>query len=137
VSKLSELEAIGPDNARRLSALGIDTTEEYVERAATTRGRHDLADRTGISDHLILEWINHLDLQRVQGLDWKYADLLEEAGVETLSELAQANAAKLSQKLAEISQPKNLGFQPPSETEIADWIAQAQALPKVIQYYTK
>lgn len=137
MAKISEIESIGPDNARRLEAMGIETTEEFLERGTTTRGRHDLADRTGINDHLILEWVNHLDLARVQGLVWEYADLLEEAGVETMAELAQSNPAALSKRIAEVSQQKGLNRQLPSEPEVAAWVDQAKELPKVIQYYAK
>lgn len=137
MASISEIESIGPDNARRLEALGIETTEEFLERGTTTRGRHDLADRTGINDHLILEWVNHLDLARVQGMAWEYADLLEEAGVETMAELAQSNPAVLSKRIAEVSQQQGLNTKLPSENEVAAWIAQAKELPKVIQYYAK
>jgi hypothetical protein len=52
-----------------------------------------------LSPKLILEWVNHADLMRVKGVGSEYADLLEAAGVDTVPELAQRNAASLAEKL--------------------------------------
>jgi len=37
--------------------------------------------------------VNHADLCRIDGVGSEYADLLEAAGVDTVPELAQRNAA--------------------------------------------
>jgi predicted flap endonuclease-1-like 5' DNA nuclease len=134
VAKLTDIEGVGSAYAAKLQAIGVETTDDLLAQGTTPKGRQDLADKSGISGKLILEWINHLDLERVKGIGWEYADLLEEAGVDTVPELAQRNAANLHQKLVEINDTKNLVRKLPSENQVADWVTQAKDLPRVIQY---
>ena len=35
---------------------------------------------TGISEHQLLKWVNHVDLMRIPGVGSEYSDLLEAAG---------------------------------------------------------
>jgi len=42
-----------------------------------------------------LEWVNLADLYRIKGVGEEYSDLLEEAGVDTVVELAQRNPENL------------------------------------------
>jgi hypothetical protein len=57
------------------------------------------------------------------------ADLLENAGVDTVRELAGRNPANLHAKLAE-----GAGAAPPAPTEVDAWVAAAKSLPTVITY---
>lgn len=132
--KLTEIEGVGPAYAAKLEAIGVTTTDDLLSKGTTTKGRQDLAEKSGVSIKLILEWVNHLDLERIKGVGWEYADLLEEAGVDTVPELAQRNATNLHQKLVEINEQKKLVRKLPSENQVTDWVTQAKSLPRVIQY---
>ena len=83
---------------------------------------------------MILEWANHADLFRIDGIGSEYADLLEEAGVDTVPELAQRNAAHLHAKMKEINEAKELVRRLPSEKQVEGWIEQAKALPRALSY---
>jgi predicted flap endonuclease-1-like 5' DNA nuclease len=83
---------------------------------------------------LILEWVNHADLFRIKGVGEEYADLLEEAGVDTVPELAQRNPANLHAKLGEVNAAKKLVRRLPTAAQVTDWVDQAKALPRVITY---
>ena len=50
--------------ARKLEAAGIGTTDKLLEVGATPSGRKEIAEKTGISEHMILQWVNHVDLYR-------------------------------------------------------------------------
>ncbi|HPD17851.1 MAG TPA: DUF4332 domain-containing protein [Planctomycetota bacterium] len=128
------IEGIGPVYAEKLRAVGIQTVEELLARGATPKGREELAQQTGIAGKLILRWVNMADLFRIKGVAEEYADLLEAAGVDTVPELAQRKAANLAPKMAKVNEAKNLTRQVPSEAQVADWIAQAKALPRVVTY---
>jgi predicted flap endonuclease-1-like 5' DNA nuclease len=101
---------------------------------ASPKGRKALAENTGISGKLILEWVNHADLYRIKGVAEEYSDLLEEAGVDTVPELAQRNAENLYAKLVETNAAKELVRRLPTQAQVADWIEQAKALPRVVTY---
>jgi len=134
MANLLTVEGIGPKYAEKLKEAGIANTDALLKAGATPKGRKDLAEKTGISDALILEWVNHVDLFRIKGVAEEYADLLEEAGVDTVPELAQRSAKNLFQKILEVNEAKKLVRRTPTEKMVADWIEQAKKLARVITY---
>lgn len=131
---LEEVEGIGPVYAAKLNEIGINTTAELLEAGSTPAGREALAEKTEISPKLILTWVNHCDLFRINGIASQYAGLLEEAGVDTVVELAQRNPENLLSKLAEVNAEKNLVNRLPGEADLQDWVAQAKELPRAVHY---
>jgi predicted flap endonuclease-1-like 5' DNA nuclease len=134
MTRLLDVEGIGAVYAEKLKAGGIPTVEALLEKGATPKGRVEITDKTGISAALILRWVNHVDLFRIKGVAGQYAELLEAAGVDTVPELAQRNAAKLHQKLAETNQEKKCVRQLPTRTQVESWVEQAKKLPRIITY---
>ena len=134
MAKIIDVEGIGPIYAQRLSAIGIKTTNKLLKKGATPQGRDDLAQKTGISADLILEWVNHADLFRIKGVGEEYSDLLEEAGVDTVPQLAQRNPDNLYAALKQTNEAKKLVRQLPSKRQVADWVQQAKQMPRMIHY---
>ena len=134
MTSLMGVEGIGTEYYQKLKSAGVTTTKALLERGATPKGRQELADQTGISPKLILEWVNHADLFRVQGIGEEYSDLLEEAGVDTVAELAQRSPKNLYEKLLEINKQKNLVRRAPTSSQVEDWVNQAKKLPGAINY---
>ena len=134
MAKIVDVEGIGPKYAEKLSKAGVRSTDALLKAGATPKGRKELAEKTGIGDALILEWVNHVDLYRIKGVGSEYSDLLEAAGVDTIPELAQRKAANLIQKIIAVNKEKKLVRNLPVESQIADWIEQAKKLPRVITY---
>ena len=132
--KINDVEGIGAVYAEKLIGIGINTTAALLKAGKTLKGRKELAEKTGISAKLILEWINHADLFRIKGVGSEYADLLEEAGVDTVPELGQRNAANLHAKMAEVNAEKKLVRRIPPQVTVEDWVKQAKELPRVIEY---
>ena len=130
-----DVEGIGPMHAASLTSAGVSTTEQLLERGAKASGRQALADATGISPMLILEWVNHADLYRINGVGSEYSDLLEAAGVDSPAELALRNAANLAITFQEVAAARpEWSRRLPSEETVADWIEQAKNLPKVVEH---
>lgn len=134
MANILKVEGIGETYAGKLVEAGIRTTGALLNKGATPKGRKEIADATGISPKLVLEWVNHVDLFRIKGVGEEYSDLLEESGVDTVPELAQRNPENLHKKMAEVNQAKKLVRQLPSVGQVADWVAQAKELPRVITY---
>ncbi len=131
---IKEIEGIGPAFAAKLKEAGITTTEQLLNKGAAPKGREELAASTGASTKLILEWVNHIDLERIKGIGWEYADLLEAAGVDTVPELAQRNADNLHTKLSEINATKELVRRLPTAVQLRTWVEEAKTLPRIITY---
>ena len=132
--ELHEIEGIGPTYAATLEAHGLTTTEHLLEHGGSKAGREGLAEKSGISEKLLLEWVNHADLCRLDGVAGEYADLLEAAGVDSVPELAQRNATNLATALEETNEAKQLVRRVPSESEVTRWVEQAKGLPRAVHH---
>jgi predicted flap endonuclease-1-like 5' DNA nuclease len=132
--KIADVEGIGPAFAAKLEKAGVKTTDDLLEKGAKLKGRDELEKATGIPHGKILEWVNHVDLYRLDGVGSEYSDLLEAAGVDSPVELAHRVPANLAAKLAEVNEAKKLVRRVPTEAVVAGWIAQAKSMPKVVEH---
>ncbi len=132
--KIEEIEGIGPVMGEKLRAAGVNNTDKLLENTKTPKQRKDLAEATGISGKLILRFANMADLFRINGVGQEYAELLEAAGVDTVPELAQRNAANLTAKMEEVNAEKRLVRRTPPLTSVEKWIEEAKTLPRELTY---
>jgi large subunit ribosomal protein L20 len=130
----NRIRGITEADAQRLIDSGVTSLENLLERGATPKGRKELASSTGISPDLILTWVNHADLGRINGVGAEYASLLEAAGVDTVVELANRNPTNLHEHLAAVNQDKSFVQVMPSEAQVMDWVAQAKQMSRIIHY---
>ena len=133
-AKVEEIEGIGPTYAKKLNKTGIKTTDELLNFGGTKQGRKELAEKTGISETIILEWVNMADLFRIKGIGEEYSELLKEAGVNTVVELARRNPENLQETLVGVNDAKKLVRRTPTINQTKDWVEQAKILPRKVEY---
>jgi predicted flap endonuclease-1-like 5' DNA nuclease len=131
---IDELDAVQPGIAHKLKSFGIRTTEKLLELAKDTKGRKELATRTGLSPQCLLRVANFADKMRIKGIGEDYAELLEAAGVDTVRELKYRNPANLAKRMAEVNKRLKLVRSLPSEKVVVRWIETAKKLPIKISY---
>lgn len=131
---LKYIEGIGDAYHQKLRQAGIRNVDELLDKGCSPRGRQEIAATTGISEKLLLRWINHADLYRVHGIGKEYAELLEAAGVDTVPELAQRVPAHLLEAMGTVNAQKKLVRHLPSSTQVESWVTQAKGLPRRISY---
>ncbi|MEX1668648.1 DUF4332 domain-containing protein [Zhongshania guokunii] len=134
MTKLSEIEGIGEAYSSKLISAGISSVEALLESCCAKPARKNLAEKSGISEKRILNWVNRADLARINGVSTQYADLLESAGVDTVPELAQRNAENLHKKMAECNEEVHLVRKVPALSQVQSWIDQAKDLPRKITH---
>ena len=134
MTSLVSIEGIGKVSADKLKRGGIRSTKRLLKVAAHRQGRKDLAEQTGISEKLILEWVNLADLMRIKGIGEEYSDLLEEAGVDTVKELRNRLPDNLYKALIEINAKKRLVRRLPSLKQVKGWVQQAKSLSPLVTY---
>ncbi|OEY65818.1 DUF4332 domain-containing protein [Marinobacter sp. X15-166B] len=134
MTKLADIEGIGAVQAGKLEQAGISSVEQLLAACGHKKGRQQTAEACGISEKLILGWVNRADLARIKGISTQYADLLEHAGVDTVPELAQRNPDNLHTKMAEINESRRLVRQLPGLSQVSDWVTQAKALPRAVTH---
>ena len=74
------------------------------------------------------------DLFRINGVASQYAELLENAGVDTVKELKHRNAENLAAKMAEINEEKKLVRRSPSAIVVQGWVSQAKKLAAKVSH---
>ncbi len=131
---IEALEGIGPQYGATLRAVGCSSPDNLLRDGASRKGRREIAVKTGISEAVILRCINMADLFRIKGVASQYAELLEAAGVDTVRELKNRNAKRLTQAMAEINEKKKLVRQVPHEKMVAAWVAHVKMLKPVVSY---
>jgi predicted flap endonuclease-1-like 5' DNA nuclease len=131
---LKYIEGIGEAYRQKLRQAGIRNVDELLDKGSTPRGRQEIADTTGISEKLLLRWLNEADLYRIRGIGKEYAELLEAAGVDTVPELAQRVPAHLLEAMGAANAQKKLVRHLPALTQVESWVTQARELPRKISY---
>jgi len=134
MSRIVEIEGIGKAYTEKLTGMGIKTTTDLLEHCGTAKGREEMAEKTGISEKLLLEWVNLADLFRIKGVGEQFSDLLEESGVDTVVELAQRNPENLYNKMLQVNEEKNLVNRAPHLSEVKSWVEQAKSLPRKVEH---
>jgi hypothetical protein len=125
---IADFRAISPFYAAKLKAAGIRSTATLLAHSATPQRRKELAVATSIPPNLILSWAKAADLTRVPGVAVDYAELLVEAGVDTVRDLGRRNPANLVAGMTAVNTRRSRVSLLPSEKRVARWVAAARAL---------
>ena len=131
---ITAIAGIGPAMAARLRGLGIRTSEKLLEAAKSPKDRKALAEKLGVDEHVVLRWANLTDRMRIKGVREPYAELLKDAGVDTVRELKYRNPARLAQAMSEANKKHRRVQLLPSEKRVTAWIEAAKRLEPKIRY---
>lgn len=132
--KIEDIEGIGSAYGQRLESVGIKDTESLLVHCGTKAGRQNIVLQTDIPESLILTWVNHADLMRINGVGGQYAELLEAAGVDSVKELAQRNAENLHAKMSEVNDSLGLSGRTASLDQVMYMINQAKTMDTIITH---
>lgn len=132
--RIDRIEGIGPAYRAKLEKVGVRNTRQLLDRAGTKRGRVALAGEAGIEEKRILEWVNHADLMRLNGVGNQFAELLEATGVDSVKELRHRNAGNLAKAMAEVNTTKKLTRAVPTSVRIQKWIDAAKVTEPAVTH---
>jgi predicted flap endonuclease-1-like 5' DNA nuclease len=131
---LKTLKGMDDDILTKLAEKDIKTTEQLLAAVRSPVQRKELATHCGVASRDVLELGNRADLSRIKGVAGVYSDLLEQAGVDTVPELAQRRADNLHAKIVATNDEAGLTKQPPTADAVAAWVEQAKGLQRAIEY---
>ena len=132
--KIEAIEGIGPALGAKLREAGCHSPAQLLKDGGTASGRKSIAEKTGISESVILRCVNMADLFRISGVASQYAELLEASGVDTVKELQHRNADNLTEKMREVNAEKRLCRLTPGKNRVSAWIEQAKTLPPMVSH---
>ncbi|GAB3544723.1 DUF4332 domain-containing protein [Spirosoma fluminis] len=131
---LGELRGVTEAVLNALKGQGLVDGNALLEAAKTPQGRKALASASGVDAAAILELANRADLARIKGIGRVYSDLMEEAGVDTVNELAHRVPQNLHATLIQINKKRQFTQRPPSVEQVSDFVEQAKKLPVLLEY---
>ncbi len=134
MASILDIEGVGEQYADKLKSIGIASTDALLEKGSSPKGRTEITEKSGIGAKLVLRWVNHADLFRIKGVAGQYAELLEAAGVDTVVELAKRKSDNLYEAMVKCNTEKRVVRALPTADKVADWVTQAKALPRKVQY---
>ncbi len=131
---LSHIDGLDGDEIKALKALGIRTTERFLEATKSPRGRRELAGKCSINEKRLLACANACDHLRIKGMGRGYVMLLREIGVDTVRELRYRKPENLMRSMKEANKRKKLVRVLPSEQLVVRWVEYAKKLNLKITY---
>jgi predicted flap endonuclease-1-like 5' DNA nuclease len=127
-TSISTIRGISSDTVSKMNAKGIKNTDDLLEAASTPKGRSDLAKEVGLEPSALTELLNRADLARISGIGDAFANLLEDAGVDTVKELSHRKPENLHTALVELNTAKKIAHHVPGLDVIEGWVAEAKTL---------
>lgn len=132
--QIEDIEGIGTTYGKKLREQGIAHVADLLAKAGKKSGRVQLHKLTHIPESLILTWVNHADLMRIDGVGSQASELLEAAGVDSVRELAHRRADHLHDKMKQVNDELGLSGKVASQLEIQRWIDQAKDMPAMVSH---
>ena len=131
---IGKLKGMNANLEAKLKAEGLGDSEKLLAATKAPADRKALAKKVGAGEREILELANRADLSRVKGVAGVFSDLLEQAGVDTVKELAKRRPDNLHAKIEEVNAASQLAKRIPTASEVESWVNQAKDLPKLLTY---
>lgn len=131
---VTKLRGMTEELSEKLQQKGVKNSDQFLEATATPSQRRALAKELSIDEKVILQLANRADLSRIKGVAGVFSDLLEEAGVDTVKELATRRPENLHAKINEVNEQKKLAGRLPTLHDVEAWISEAKELPKTLSY---
>ena len=130
---IETIEGIGALRGRMLRNAGIRTVDDLLRAGSTRLKRQRLASEFGVSYTTISKWVHRADLLRIKGIGSQYSELLESAGVKTVTNLSKRDSRDLWQKLKRVNREKRLVRRIPPVKKIQTWIYKAKNLEPIVE----
>jgi hypothetical protein len=121
-TRLKDAYWIEPHYQMELPKVGISTLDELLSKTKEKKERDELALRLLVPKEIFVQWVEKARLVQLKGLGIKNLQLLEEAGIRSISDLAKENPEKLYEKIGKAFE----GRVPPRKAKIRIWIREAQ-----------
>ena len=132
---LSQLSDMDQHLCEQLRSCHITTTQDLVDQAHSSEACNALAQRLGLSVHLLSQWVMRSDLMRIPSLRPSFATLLSNLEVHSVQDLGRQDPQQLVSHISE-TPPSPHSPRLPCSAELAsligNWIAYARALPPML-----
>jgi predicted flap endonuclease-1-like 5' DNA nuclease len=116
------------DQVKQVVTTASEGWSEMVAEARSTARTTTVPAPTAVPSQLpqATDEAEEDELQHITGIGEKFAELLREAGVVSLRDLARRNPESLRERLVQVNEQQHVVSQVPTLELATDWITQAQ-----------
>lgn len=129
---LEAVSFIQKEHSDQFLKLKLDDTQLLLEALATPEKRKSIESKTGIAQDTLLFYAQLCDLLQIRGVGPQMARLLHLAGYTSVGLLAKATPAAALEAMKKANQEHRVSELLPQEPTMANWIEQAQKLPRTV-----
>lgn len=128
MTKLNRIDEFEAKLTQNLRQVGIETLNDLLNAGKTVEDRKALAAKVRVTTRTITRWVTVADLVRVNGIQCKYAKLLQVVGIHSIQDLAQAEPNQLHTQL-EIANHHGRKYvsRVPAVSRLVNWIEIAKS----------
>jgi predicted RecB family nuclease len=120
--RLEDAYWIEPQYQRELPKVGIATLDDLLSKTREKKERDELALRLLIPKEVLIQWVEKAQLVQLKGLGIENLRLLEEVGIQSISDLAKEDPEKLHEKMGEVFEGRA-----PRVAKIRVWVREARS----------
>ena len=117
---------------RLLPAFGVRNTHHILQSGATRIDRKELAEKTGIPQSKIEEFVKLADLARIPGVKGTRARLYFEAGIDSVEKIASLEPEELRELVVDYVDQSGFEGVPTLAKEAVYIVEKARKLPKMV-----
>jgi predicted flap endonuclease-1-like 5' DNA nuclease len=131
---ISKLRGVSAHMRMVLKARRVTTCERLLDIAGKAGDRSLLACSVAIDADDLLHLVQQADMTRISGIGTVFGMMLADLGVRDVPALAASDPVELHDRIRAYNQAERIARRSPTPEEVADWIGQAQALPRLVTY---
>jgi len=124
--KITDIHGISPEFATRLSALGIHTTDDLLEKAMTEAGVRTIMEKLSVAEPLVRNWRSQARFLRLKSMRPQDAELLVGMGLENFDMLRQQKPEELVKRMAEFNVSRKVSEHVPNVDQVRTWLEEAK-----------
>ncbi len=127
---LTKLYGVDRTLEAKLKTKGVKDSEDLIALVQKNGGADSVALELGIDAETLRGLVNRAHLVRIRGIGGAYTMLLEQAGVKSLTDLADKCPEHLQTELEQINQSQKMVGRVPALAMVNGWVNKAQKLPR-------
>lgn len=130
---IANFDSVAPGDIEKLQSAGIVTTDDLVRQAAKREGRRELAGRSKVDETALIHLVRMGDLMRIVGINEAHTQLLIALNAGCVAELRTQDSVLLVKAMRRKNVELTLVRAVPPESTVARWVADAKALPDILE----
>jgi len=117
----------------KLWGMGYRTNEDVLAKSTTSEARSRLARDVEADSDLILDLARRADLARIKGIGNLYAELLKQAKVFSIQDLAHQDVEDLYKNVLKLNEELRLTRRLPNIENVKQWVDTARRLEPMVK----